>query len=62
MTNPPRPPVPVKRIGPILLPDHSRVLLRPFRPGTDDIARHIVARVMALPEAQVAILLKQVLG
>ena len=61
MINPTRPAVPVKRIGPMLLPDHSRVLLRPFRPGTDEIARHIVARVMALPEAQVVLLLKQVL-
>ncbi|HVU08975.1 MAG TPA: glycoside hydrolase family 130 protein [Verrucomicrobiae bacterium] len=51
-----------KRIGPTLTPDHSRVLLRPFRPTTDDIARRIVARVMALSDEQVAELLKQVLG
>ena len=51
-----------KRIGPTLTPDRSRVLLRPFRPTTDDISRRIVARVMALPEAEVARLLGQVLG
>ena len=43
-------------------PDRSRVLLRPFRPTTDDISRRIIARVMALPEAEVARLLSQTLG
>jgi predicted GH43/DUF377 family glycosyl hydrolase len=52
----------VKRTGPTLLPDHSRVLMRPFRPSTDDIARRIVARVMALPEDEAAGLLGRVLG
>jgi predicted GH43/DUF377 family glycosyl hydrolase len=51
-----------KRIGPTLVPDRSRVLLRPFYPSSDDIARRIVARVMALPDEQVATLLGQVLG
>lgn len=51
-----------KRIGPILVPDRSRVLMRPFYPTTDDIARRIMARVMALPDEQVPILLDQVLG
>jgi predicted GH43/DUF377 family glycosyl hydrolase len=51
-----------KRIGPTLTPDRSRVLLRPFRPTTDDISRRIVARVMALPEEEVAKLLNHVLG
>ena len=51
-----------KRIGPTLTPDRSRVLLRPFRPTTDDIARRIVARVVALPDEQVARLLGHVLG
>ena len=36
--------------------------MRPFRPTTDDIARRIVARVMALPDDEVARLLGQVLG
>lgn len=36
--------------------------MRPFRPATDDIARRIVARVMALSDEEVASLLSQVLG
>ncbi|MBL9134412.1 MAG: glycoside hydrolase family 130 protein [Verrucomicrobiales bacterium] len=51
-----------RRIGPNLSPDRSRVLMRPFRPTTDDIARRMVARVMALPEDEVARLLGQLLG
>jgi predicted GH43/DUF377 family glycosyl hydrolase len=51
-----------KRIGPTLTPDRSRVLMRPFRPTTDDISRRIVARVMALPEEDVVRLVSQVLG
>src|SRR5208283_4783203 len=62
MTNPTRLVLQAKRIGPILIPDRSRVLLRPFQPSSDDIARRIVARVMALPDTQVSELLKQVLG
>jgi predicted GH43/DUF377 family glycosyl hydrolase len=55
-------PIHAKRIGPTLVPDRSRVLMRPFRPTTDDIARRIVARVMALPEEEVVRLVNQVLG
>ena|SRR5579863_4988869 len=51
-----------RRIGPILVADHSRVLMRPFRPSTDNIARRIVTRVMALPEDEAVGLLGQVLG
>ena len=50
------------RIGPTLVPDQSRVLMRPFYPTSDDIARRIVIRVMALPEKEVAQLLGQVMG
>lgn len=50
-----------KRIGPTLAPDRSRVLLRPFYPSSDDIARRIFARVAALSDAKVASLLSQVL-
>ena len=57
-----RPTVHVKRIGPTLVPDRARVLLRPFYPSTVDIARRIVARVMALSDEKVASLLGQVLG
>src|SRR5437764_10351996 len=51
-----------KRIGPILTPDRSRVLLRPFRPSTEDIARRVLARIMALPDAEVTHLLAVLLG
>ncbi len=57
-----RPSLHAKRIGPTLIPDRSRVLMRPFRPLSDDIARRIVARVLALPDEQVVQLLGQVLG
>jgi predicted GH43/DUF377 family glycosyl hydrolase len=50
--NPPT--VHAKRIGPTLVPDRSRVLMRPFRPTTEDIARRIAAQVVALPETEVA--------
>jgi len=62
MTNPVPPPIQAKRIGPTLVPDRSRVLMRPFYPSSDDIARRIVARVMALSDEEVARLLGQVLG
>ena len=51
-----------KRIGPTLTPDRSRVLMRPFYPSSDDIARRIVTRVLALSDEEVASLLSQVLG
>ena len=51
-----------KRVGPTLLPDRSRVLMRPFRPTTEDIAGRIVARVMALPEDEVARVLNGVMA
>src|SRR5271170_4832241 len=62
MTKPLHSIVHAKRIGPTLTPDRSRVLMRPFRPSSDDISRRIVARVMALPDEQVAEFWKQVLG
>lgn len=62
MIHKPRPPIHAKRIGPTLLPDRTRVLLRPFYPSSDDIARRIVTRVMALTDEEVTRLLGQVLG
>jgi predicted GH43/DUF377 family glycosyl hydrolase len=62
MTHRSQPTVHAKRIGPTLTPDRTRVLMRPFRPTTDDIARRIVARVMALPDEQIAGLIGHVLG
>ena len=61
MTQPISPALQARRIGPTLVPDCSRVLLRPFRPSTDDISRRIVARVMVLADEQVTRLLAQVL-
>ena len=62
MITPTRPSVHAKRIGPTLVPNRSRVLMRPFYPSSDDIARRVVARVMALPDEEVARLLGRVLG
>jgi predicted GH43/DUF377 family glycosyl hydrolase len=62
MTKPMFPSLHAKRVGPTITPDRSRVLMRPFRPTTDDIARHIAARVMALADEEVARLLGQLLG
>jgi predicted GH43/DUF377 family glycosyl hydrolase len=62
MINLTRSTVHAKRIGPTLTPDRTRVLLRPFYPSSDDIARRIAARVMALTDAEVTQLLGQILG
>ena len=50
----------VKRTAPILKPDQSRVLLRPFRSGGLRQVRRIIARIMSLPEDQVGPLLDEV--
>jgi predicted GH43/DUF377 family glycosyl hydrolase len=50
-----------KRIGPTLTPDRSRVLLRPFYPTSDEIARRIMGRIRLLPEKEVARQLDRVL-
>jgi predicted GH43/DUF377 family glycosyl hydrolase len=46
-------PLHAKRIGPTLVPDNTRVLMRPFRPTTEDISRRIVSQVMAMSEPEV---------
>jgi predicted GH43/DUF377 family glycosyl hydrolase len=56
------PAVQAKRIGPVISPDRSRVLLRPFYPVRKDIVRRIVAQVMALTDEAAAQLLASVLG
>ncbi|MGA3027544.1 MAG: glycoside hydrolase family 130 protein [Bryobacteraceae bacterium] len=50
----------LKRIGPILNPDQSRVLLRPFNPGDSQRIDGIVGRIMSLPEVQVVALLDEI--
>src|SRR5258708_25120291 len=47
----------LNRTGPILKPDPSRVLLRPFGPGKPERVGRIIARILALPEYQVGPLL-----
>jgi len=44
----------------ILKPDQSRVLLRPFSPGSPERIARIIARIMALPEDRVGLLLDEV--
>jgi len=51
-----------KRIGPTLVPDRSRVLMRPFTPSSDDIMRRIISRVMALSDEETSRLWNQILG
>ncbi len=55
-------PIHVQRTSVTLLPDRSRVLVRPFRLTNPQRAVNICARVMALPEAEVQTLLGQVLA
>jgi predicted GH43/DUF377 family glycosyl hydrolase len=50
----------LKRSTTVLRPDPSRVLLRQFDPGNAQRMSGIIQRIMAVPEAQVATLLKQV--
>src|SRR3984957_9269032 len=50
----------LKRSNTVLRPDPSRVLLRQLDPGNAQRMRGIIKRIMAVPEAQVASLLKQV--
>ena len=53
--------VDVQRTGTLLGPDRSRVLLRPFHPGSRQRAERMAARIMALPERRVGPLLEEVL-
>ena len=50
----------ITRKAPILKPDQSRVLLRPFTPGNPERVASIVARIMTLPEDRVGPLLDEV--
>ncbi len=58
----PRTKVHLQRVGPTITPDRSRVLMRPFHPSTEAIARNIVARVLALTDAEVSLQLGLVMG
>ena len=50
----------VKRTGTILMPDQSRVLLRPFSPGDSQRIGGIIGRILLLPEGQAGALLDRV--
>ena len=52
--------LPINRTGLTLRADPRRVLVRPFNPTTAERARKICARVLALSEAEVHVLLQQV--
>src|ERR1041385_2781408 len=52
----------VRRTGLMLRADPARVLVRPFNPSTLERARKICARVLALPEREVDVLLEEVLA
>jgi len=62
MTASHRPDLHAKRIGPTLEPDRRRVLLRPFYPSSDAIARRIFHECLACPDDEVERLLHQLLG
>jgi predicted GH43/DUF377 family glycosyl hydrolase len=53
-------PLQVKRTSTILSPDLSRVLLRPFSPGSPERMARIITRIMAFPEESIQPLLDQV--
>ena len=52
----------ITRTGIVLKPDASRVLFRPFNPVGDERPLRILARVLALPEAEVVEMLAQVMA
>jgi predicted GH43/DUF377 family glycosyl hydrolase len=51
----------VKRTGIVLKPTNSRVVIRPFEPHGEGRAMKIIARVLALSEADVEVQLQQVM-
>lgn len=51
----------LKRTATILQPDQKRVLLRPFIPGDAQRCGRVIARILALPEADIDPLLQTVL-
>jgi len=50
----------VTRASTILRPDQSRVLLRPFSPGDSERVSGIMARILALSEERVGVLLNEI--
>src|SRR5580692_7026348 len=52
----------ITRTGIVLKPDPTRVLFRPFNPVGDERPLRLLARILALPETEVAGMLAQVLA
>lgn len=53
---------PVRRSGSYLRPDNSRMLLRPFHPGSDQPARDTIQRILAMPESAAEVELRRVMA
>jgi predicted GH43/DUF377 family glycosyl hydrolase len=51
----------VRRTGIVLRPNNSRVVIRPFEPTSEHRIERIVARIMSLPEADVDLLVENVM-
>lgn len=51
-------PIAIRRVPTRIEPDQSRVLLRPFNPGDSERTDGILRRILAIPEEEVAVLLK----
>ena len=52
----------VKRTGIVIRPNNSRVVIRPFEPASENRIERILGRVAALSEAEVDLLLDDVLS
>ena len=52
----------LQRTNTVLKPNNERVILRPFNPPSEAQARHMIARVMTMSEAEVARRLAEVLA
>ncbi len=50
----------IRRTAMVLKPDQTRVLLRPFRPGSPERIAAIITRVLAIPESEVEGLLRAI--
>ncbi|HWT80062.1 MAG TPA: hypothetical protein VN648_14850, partial [Candidatus Methylomirabilis sp.] len=51
----------VKRTGIVIRPNNSRVVIRPFEPASENRIERILGRVAALSEAEIDLLLENVL-
>src|SRR3954468_21179127 len=57
----PRAQLRVRRTGIVLRPNNSRVVIRPFQPASEHRTERILGRVAALSEAEVDLLLEDVM-